>query len=174
MANKLVRIVVVGDEGVGKSALVSAAVHNIFAESPPPTLPPTRLPSETVESYMSPAPPTLLVDTCSRSEEKQAWELNVLEANVIVLAFAANDLESLRRVAMHWIPELERVGVHTPIILTACKSDLANVREEQISSVSLHQLLSKPVNLCHASLGTSTFSACFAVDSSHSHRVQAH
>ena len=100
-----------------------------------PTLPATRLPADTVESYISPAPATLIVDTCSKQEDKQTWDLNVQKANAIVLTFAANDYNSLRRVVMHWIPELERVGARRPIILSACKCDLGDIREERFREV---------------------------------------
>ena len=177
MAGRTVKIAIVGDEGVGKSSLVLAAVHNIFNEDPVPTLPPTRLPPDSVESYMSPAPATLILDTCSRPEEKQAWELNVQEANAIILTFAANDFETLRRVAMHWMPELARVGVkNTPIILTACKSDVGDIR-----AGNFHDVRDLSAAL---SAGTKNSTHCFALSAimhfgpaaypSYSHGVQAH
>ena len=58
------------------------------------------------------------------------------QANAIVLTFAANDYNSLRRVVMHWMPELERVGARKPIILSACKCDLGDIREERFREVS--------------------------------------
>lgn len=177
MAGRTVKIAIVGDEGVGKSSLVLAAVHNIFNEDPVPTLPPTRLPPDSVESYMSPAPATLILDTCSRPEEKQAWELNVQEAHAIILTFAANDFETLRRVAMHWMPELARVGVkNTPIILTACKSDVGDIRAGNFHDVrALSATLSALArNSTDCLVLTAVIPSCPAAYTSYTHRVQTH
>ena len=80
---KPVRIVVVGDAGVGKSSLITAAATESFPEHPPPVLPPTRLAHDTTPEGV----PMVLVDTSSRPEDKANLELACRNADVIILCF---------------------------------------------------------------------------------------
>lgn len=80
---KPVRIVVVGDAGVGKSSLITAAATESFPEHPPPVLPPTRLPHDTTPEGV----PMVLVDTSSRPEDKANLELACRNADVVILCF---------------------------------------------------------------------------------------
>lgn len=158
-----VHICVVGDDGVGKTSLITAAATETFPDHPPPVLPPAKLPADTTPEGV----PVVITDTSSRPEDKQALELAcqvgavaaralgvgarrgaplprcggssccraashppcmgaspVQEASVIVLCFSMDRPATLRRVASYWMPELRRLGVHVPVMLVGCKSDV--------------------------------------------------
>ncbi|CAL5224037.1 g6659 [Coccomyxa viridis] len=117
---KPVRIVVVGDAGVGKSSLITAAATESFSEHPPPVLPPTRLAHDTTPEGV----PMVLVDTSSRPEDKANLELACRNADVVILCFDSGRPQSLKRISDSWVPELQRMGVEVPYLLVGCKSDL--------------------------------------------------
>lgn len=73
----------VGDAGVGKSSLITAAATESFPEHPPPVLPPTRLAHDSTPEGV----PMVLVDTSSRPEDKGNLELACRNADVIILCF---------------------------------------------------------------------------------------
>ena len=129
MSDKTVYIAVLGDSGVGKTSLITAATTETFPERPPPVLPPARLPAEATSESV----PVVVTDTSSRPEDKQALEAACQEASVIVLCFSMDKPQTLRRVSSHWLPELKRLGVAVPVILVGCKSD------ERPADQSLHQ-----------------------------------
>jgi len=55
--------VVVGDQGTGKSSLITAVATDLFPERTPPVLPPTRLPHDFYPDRV----PLTIIDTSSRS-----------------------------------------------------------------------------------------------------------
>ena len=67
-----VRVCVIGDEGVGKTSLITAAATESFPDSPPPTLPTTKLPPDSTPEGV----PVQIFDTCSRPEERPALEVS--------------------------------------------------------------------------------------------------
>ena len=87
-----VTVVVAGDPRVGKTALITAAATETFASpassfSPPPCLPPTRLPADATPEGV----PLTLVDTSSREEDRAATDAALRAADVVVLAFDAGE-----------------------------------------------------------------------------------
>ncbi|KAK9829241.1 hypothetical protein WJX72_004718 [[Myrmecia] bisecta] len=119
---RTVKIAVIGDEGVGKTSLITAAATESFPDNPPPVLPPARLPPESTPENV----PIVLIDTSSRVEDKQTLETAVLHSDVVVLVFSLDKPATLRRISTFWMPELQRLGVAVPIVLVASKSDVSS------------------------------------------------
>jgi len=118
--DKTVYITVLGDAGVGKTSLISAAATETFPDSPPPVLPPAKLPPDTTPEGV----PVVITDTSTRPEDREALEAACRQASVIVLCFRMERLESLRRISSYWMPELKRLNVRVPVLLVGCKSDV--------------------------------------------------
>jgi Ras family protein T1 len=117
-----VRIVVCGDEGAGKSSLITSLIkdtfiaHRIQAVLPTITLPPTLGTPENVT--------TVIVDTSALPQERDNLRKELRKANVILLVYS--DHYSYERVALFWMPQFRSWGVNVPVVLCANKSDLAN------------------------------------------------
>lgn len=109
------QVVVVGDQGTGKSSLIIALATDSFPDKPPPVLPPTRLPPDFYPDRV----PLTIVDTSSRQEDRTKTETDCKKADAIVLTYACDRPTSLARLSSCWLPELRRLEVrpssHTPI-----------------------------------------------------------
>ena len=68
-----VRVCVIGDEGVGKTSLITAAATESFPDSPPPVLPVTKLPPDSTPEGV----PVQISDTSSRAEDRPSLEVSI-------------------------------------------------------------------------------------------------
>jgi Ras family protein T1 len=115
-----VRICVCGDEGAGKSSLITSLVRDVFITTkiqpilPQITLPPTLGTPENVT--------TIIVDTSALPQERENLRKELRKANVILLVYS--DHYSYERVGLFWMPHFRSLGVNVPVVLCANKSDL--------------------------------------------------
>lgn len=115
-----VRICVCGDEGCGKSSLITSLVKDTFVSNkiqavlPQITIPPTLGTPENVT--------TTVVDTSALPQERPNLAREIRKSNVILLVYS--DHYSYERVALFWMPYFRSLGVNLPVILCANKSDL--------------------------------------------------
>ncbi|KAF2098271.1 mitochondrial Rho GTPase 1 [Rhizodiscina lignyota] len=115
-----VRICVCGDEGTGKSSLITGFVKDVFVTNriqpvlPHVTIPPTLGTPENVT--------TTIVDTSALPQERNNLRKELRKANVILLVYS--DHYSYERVALFWMPFFRSLGVNVPVVLCANKSDL--------------------------------------------------
>ncbi len=117
-----VRICVCGDEGCGKSSLITSLVKDSFVSNkiqpvlPQITIPPTLGTPENVT--------TTVVDTSALPQDRPNLAREIRRSNVLLLVYS--DHYSYERVALFWLPYFRSLGVNLPVILCSNKSDLAS------------------------------------------------
>jgi Ras family protein T1 len=124
-----VRICVCGDEGTGKSSLITSLVKDVFVTNkiqsvlPQITIPPSIGTPENVT--------TTIVDTSALPQERNTLRKEIRKSNVILLVYS--DHYSYERVALFWMPYFRSLGVNVPVVLCGNKSDLtANGNTAQV------------------------------------------
>ncbi|KAI9845542.1 MAG: ERMES complex Ca(2+)-binding regulatory GTPase gem1 [Thelocarpon superellum] len=115
-----VRICVCGDEGTGKSSIITSLVKDVFVTAkiqsvlPQISIPPDLGTPENVT--------TTVVDTSALPQERNTLRKELRKSNVILLVYS--DHYSYERVALFWMPYFRSLGVNVPVVLCASKSDL--------------------------------------------------
>ncbi|XP_071728899.1 mitochondrial Rho GTPase 1-like [Rutidosis leptorrhynchoides] len=131
-----VRIVVAGDRGTGKSSLIFTASADFFPTNVRPVLPPSWLP---VDMFPDDRVPVTVIDTCSSLENRGKLDDELKRADVVVLTYACDQPSSLDQLTTFWLPELRRLNVRVPVIVSGCKLDLMHEKQK---AISLEQVMS--------------------------------
>lgn len=139
MSHDILKIVVCGDEGVGKSLLVASLVKDSFFAQLQAVVPPITVSRDDYESVCEdeskgvqngpPAEPrrllkyvpqaTTITDTLMLDQALLQRELK--RADVILLVYL--DHYTFERIALHWMPYFRLVGVNLPVVVCANKLD---------------------------------------------------
>lgn len=137
-----IRIVVCGDEQVGKSSLITCLVKQAYVPNIQPLIPPLTLPAVHMAT-------TYIIDTSASLNDRDELRKEVRRANVILLLFA--DDYTRERISLFWMPFFRSLGVNVPVILCGNKCDLhaasslTQPAEEEIQPVLLEF---KEIELC--------------------------
>ncbi|KAG7841116.1 hypothetical protein KL942_002104 [Ogataea angusta] len=123
-----IRVVICGDEGVGKSSLITTLVKEKFVPSIQHLIPPISIPKDFSGSPYSPKS-SVLIDTVS-SDLNNVQE-QIRQADVIWLVYS--DRYTYERISLYWIPMFRSMGVNLPIVLCNNKSDLDELPNESES-----------------------------------------
>eukprot|EP00897_Mesotaenium_endlicherianum_P008582 jgi/Mesen1/7752/ME000407S06972 len=132
-----VRIVVIGDQGTGKSSLITSVATESFPERAPPVLPPTRLPPQPESSV-----PLMLIDTSSRKEDFASVEAEIKRADAIVVTYSCADASTLQSLSTTWMPLVRRLAVEVPVVVVGCKLEVraeAHPSLEAIMAPIMHE-----------------------------------
>ncbi|ANB12947.1 ERMES complex Ca(2+)-binding regulatory GTPase GEM1 [Sugiyamaella lignohabitans] len=130
--NDNIRVVVCGDEGVGKSSLITSLVKDTFVPNIQSVLPPVTIPRQFSSLADTPGQ-TIVVDTSPLLQDRPQLTKEIRRANVIWLVYS--DHYTCERISLFWMPFFRSLGVNLPVVLTANKCDLSP-RDEASRAIS--------------------------------------
>ncbi|KAK6025188.1 GTP-binding domain protein [Ostertagia ostertagi] len=117
-----VRILLVGEPGVGKTSLVMSLLEDEWVENVPAKLDRVLIPADVTPENVT----TSIVD-CSLGNEGEAYITSELkQANVVCIVYTVSDDNTIKRVTDKWLPLLRDVygpEHEIPVILVGNKSD---------------------------------------------------
>ncbi|RXK38758.1 mitochondrial Rho GTPase 1 [Tremella mesenterica] len=116
----LVRIVLVGDDGVGKSSIITSLIKESFVSNVPHVVPEVTIPPEVTPENVT----TSIVDTSANPRSRPHLLSQLTRAHVICLVYSISEPSSFDRVAEFWLPLFRREGINVPVILVGNKIDL--------------------------------------------------
>ncbi|KAG1745969.1 EF hand associated-domain-containing protein [Suillus paluster] len=115
-----VRILLVGDEGVGKSTIVTSLIKEAFVAHVQHVVPEVTIPPEVTPENVT----TYIVDSGAGPQDRQHLESEVRKAHVICVVYSIDNPHSFDRIPTYWLPLFRQLGVNVPVILVGNKIDL--------------------------------------------------
>ncbi|KAL5519905.1 hypothetical protein ACEPAG_1565 [Sanghuangporus baumii] len=115
-----VRMVLVGDEGVGKSTIVTSLIKETFMPYVQHIVPQVTIPPEVTAADVT----MYIMDTGSGAQDRAHLESEIRRAHVICVVYAIDNPHSFDRIPTYWLPYFRQLGVNVPVILVGNKIDL--------------------------------------------------
>ncbi|XP_023947993.2 mitochondrial Rho GTPase isoform X2 [Bicyclus anynana] len=120
---RTVRIILLGEPGVGKTSLILSLVTEEFAENVPPKAEEITIPADVTPEQV----PTNIIDVCLAEQTLEQVAEEVEKAHVICLVFSVDRQETLNKIASYWLPFVRDncpEDYRKPVILVGNKIDL--------------------------------------------------
>ncbi|KAH7103708.1 P-loop containing nucleoside triphosphate hydrolase protein [Auriculariales sp. MPI-PUGE-AT-0066] len=119
-STQTVRVLVVGDDAVGKSALVESLVSGVFSEAP---VHPTMFNSWTHPMVVDTRPVTLSIWEPSTRLPHDLTRKAYQGKDVVMFCHDVDRPDTLQNVYEKWMPQVFDVLPDTPFALVGCKND---------------------------------------------------
>ncbi|CAG4910575.1 unnamed protein product [Colias eurytheme] len=120
---RTVRIILLGEPGVGKTSLILSLVTEEFTEHVPPKAEEITIPADVTPEQV----PTNIVDVCLCEQTIEQVAEEIEKAHVICIVFSVDKQETLNKVASYWLPFVRDncpEDYRKPVILVGNKIDL--------------------------------------------------
>lgn len=130
-----VRILLLGDQGVGKTSIILSLVSEEFPENVP-----TRAEEITIPADVTPEQvPTNIVDYSVVDQSEDVLSNLIKGASVICVVYAVDNEESIDRVTSYWLPLIKENSAEKccPVVLVGNKIDLIDFSTIEVSFQTL-------------------------------------
>ncbi|UYV79795.1 RHOT2 [Cordylochernes scorpioides] len=120
-----VRILLVGEPGVGKTSLILSLVCEEFPQDVPPRAEEITIPADVTPEHI----PTHIVDYSAQEQGESILEEEVYKAHVVCIVYAVDNDETIDKITTFWLPFIrKRLGEshRTPVVLIGNKADLVD------------------------------------------------
>ncbi|KAF9013534.1 EF hand associated-domain-containing protein [Cyathus striatus] len=115
-----VRILLVGDEGVGKSTIITSLIKESYVSRVQHIVPEVTIPPEVTPENVT----TYIVDSGAGPQDSAHLESEIRKAHVICVVYSIDNPGSFDRIPTFWLPHFRQLGVNVPVILVGNKIDL--------------------------------------------------
>ncbi|XP_076169403.1 mitochondrial Rho GTPase isoform X1 [Ptiloglossa arizonensis] len=119
-----VRILLIGDRGVGKTSLILSLVSEEYAEDVPCKAEEITIPADVTPEQV----PTHIVDYSAAEQTEDQLTDEIQKAHVICVVYSVVDEDTLDKAATYWLPLIRRCSSNNrcPIVLVGNKIDLVD------------------------------------------------
>ncbi|XP_071876491.1 mitochondrial Rho GTPase isoform X1 [Bombus fervidus] len=119
-----VRILLIGDRGVGKTSLILSLVSEEYAEDVPCKAEEITIPADVTPEQV----PTNIVDYSAAEQTEDQLTDEIQKAHVICVVYSVVDEDTLDRAVTYWLPLIRRclTDHRCPVVLVGNKIDLVD------------------------------------------------
>ncbi|XP_053672545.1 mitochondrial Rho GTPase isoform X1 [Anopheles nili] len=119
-----VRILLVGDQGVGKTSLILSLVSEEFPEDVPPKAEEITIPADVTPEQV----PTNIVDYSAAEQTDEALAEEIRKAHVVCIVYSVECEETLDGITERWLPMVQKCSEleRKPVVLVGNKIDLVD------------------------------------------------
>ena len=118
-----VKLILIGDEGVGKSSLISSYISRHFPSEVPFVMTDAFIPAQTTSSDVG----VTVMDSSSRAADLEVLKQKLLVADSVIALYDVTRDETFENLGQVWFPlltELYGEGHNKPVLVVGTKTDL--------------------------------------------------